>query len=192
MISWLIRAQRINVGGDFQMKSSTFLVIQWSPWQRPEAASDQSLAQAGACYQGVGLEKLLLGGRAGPVPSFPSHHTPECPLYQWAYRGNPKYQGSVGIISFSWKATSGLGSRGIMKPKKTDTRGHGARRGQWQHLWVRPGLKQDSRTDIYRRRWKEPKTKWPGGAVGQHAGSRMGDDVLSFFTLHPMFIQSLF
>ena len=54
-------------------------------------ASDQSLAQVGACYQGVGVEKLLLGGRAGPVSSFPSHHTPECPLYQWAHRGNPKY-----------------------------------------------------------------------------------------------------
>jgi len=42
--------------------------------------SDQSLAQVGACYQGVGVEKLLLGGRAGPVSSFPSHHTPECPF----------------------------------------------------------------------------------------------------------------
>lgn len=37
-------------------------------------------------------------------------------------------------------------------PRKQTQEGTGARRGQWQHLWVRLGVKQDRRTDTYRRR----------------------------------------
>lgn len=156
-------------------------------------ASDQSLAQAGACYQGVGLEKLLLGGRAGPVPSFPSHHTPECPLYQWAYRGNPKYQGSVGIISFSWKATSGKVHVASWKPKKTDTRGHGSPTGTvtapLSQAWTQA---RQQNWHLQEKVWRNSKTKWPGGAGDSMQGLPHGRWCFKLFTLHPMFIQSLF